>query len=146
MTKLNVIGGPVQAQNTAQAYWDQPGVSPMAGTTSASAMFAPFPGSVGVTGWWVWWGFPPAAGANYRLRLYRYRFSPGFSYTQISDPFDITNAVPTYPIYDLSSYLRANAADFEESKNDVLTLSVVITGGTTQLRGLTQRVQFGVPK
>lgn len=133
------------ALNTEQVYWDQPGISPMVGTTSAQAMMAPYPGSKGITRWWVWWGFPPAVGANYKLRLYRYRNNPGFTYTQISDPFDITTALTTYNIFDLTSYLRPNAADFEEAKNDVLALSVVITGGTTQLRALTQRVQFGVP-
>lgn len=128
---------------TAQVFWDQPGVSPMAGTTSAFALMAPSPGLQGITGWWVWWGFPPAAGAQYRCRLYRYRNDPGFTYTQISDAFDITDGLTTNDLYDLSSYLRPGAADFDEAKNDVLALSVVITGGTTQLRALTQRVQFG---
>jgi hypothetical protein len=146
VTKLNVLGGPVQALNTAQAYWDQPGVSPMAGAISAQSMFAPYPGSVGIKGWWVWWGLSPVAGTTLRCRLYRYRNDSGFSYAQISDAFDITNALTTYNIFDLTHLLRANAADFEESKNDVLALSVQILGPfNTQARALTQRIEFGVP-
>lgn len=136
---------PVPAStNTAQVYWDQPGISPMVGTTSAFAMMAPNPRSVGVKGWWVWWGYPGDVGSVYTLRLYRYRFVGGFSYAQISDAFDITPDLDTYPIYDLTSYLYASAEDFSEAQNDVLALSVVIAGGTNQLRALTQRVLFGV--
>ena len=130
--------------NSVQLFWDQPGVSPIVGANTAQAAFPPIPASIGVVGWWVWFAVAPSAGDSALLRLYRYRFNGGYSVTQISDPFTINN-VSAYQIYDLSSLLRASAADFSEAINeDHLAVSVVMTGNFT-LRALNQRVLFGLP-
>jgi hypothetical protein len=137
-------GGIVAGLNTAQVFWDQPGVSPIIGANTAQAMFPPLRESVGIIGWWVWFAVRPAAGDSALLRLFRYRYNGGYQVTQISDPFTIDDT-SVYQIYDLKSFLRASAADFSEVMNeDHLALGCTMSGGFT-LRALNQRIQFGLP-
>ncbi len=129
------------ASQTLQAYWDQPSVSPMVGALSASAMMPPYPQSKGVVGWWVWWATPPDE--SVLCRLYRYRADPFFSYAQIADDFLILPDSDWATIHDLSGLLYPDAIDFQAAKNDVLALSVLVSGAPT-LRALTQRIAFGI--
>lgn len=130
------------AAPSAQVFWDQPGVSPMAGALSAFAMFPPSPDNVGVVDWTVWFAIRPAAGDSALLRLFRFRYNAGYQVTQISDGF-VIDSTSAFQVYNLANLLRPVAADFSEAVNqDHVALSVQLTGGFT-MRALNQRITFG---
>jgi len=139
---LDALKRLVAGGSTAQAYWDQPSVSPMVGALSAIALMSPNPAAKGIVGWQVWFAQPPAE--SVLLRLYRYRADPYFNYTLIADPYEILPDANWATIIDLTSLLYPDAADFEQSKNDVLALSVLVTGAP-DMRALVQRITFGAP-
>lgn len=143
MLFISAAGAGAAPGNTSQVYWDQPGVSPIAGALSAQAMLPPNPNSHGVVGWWVWFATPPTGVSTVDLRLYRFRADPFFNYTLIADPFIVDAGGYWATILDLTSLLYPDAADFEASKNDVLALSVLVDGDP-DMRALLQRVAFGV--